>query len=281
MSEGAEPTWTRFTLWRQGHVLSQEAIVALGLAGTEQVEQTRGVVISHDCDLANEDLNVEPDVEILIGQVVDKLDGNFAWGKSPRTVHLSMARAAGPEFIELVQTRRCTVQKSDLARFNPSADHTLDLRGLTTLRSWLSSRYNRAAFADTFVNRFRHETKGEERLVNLLKSSGDLISHVYFNIEGGHTVERDPGDPYVFSVVLVFDPGADEEVSMDRAEELAEKVEVELGKRLKDRSSLVLRSCMAQSEAAITVYQAKLLMQWRLEHMTTRADEPQPGPPEL
>lgn len=280
MSEGTEPIWTRVTPWRQGHVLPPDAIIALGLAGTEQVEQTRGVVISHDCDLANDDLNAEPDVEILIGQVVAGLNGNFAWGKSPRTLHLSMARAAGPEFIELVQTRRCTIPKSELAKFTPSGDHTLDQRGLSTLRSWLSSRYNRAAFADTFVNRFRSE-KGEERLVNLLKSSGDLISYVYFNIEGGHTVERDPGDPYAFSVVLVFDPGADEEVSADRADELAEKVEAELRKRLKDPGLLVLRSCFAQSEADITVYQAKLLTQWRLEHMTTRADEPQPGSPEL
>lgn len=280
MSEGTEPTWTRITPWRQGHVLPQEAIVALGLAGTEQVEQTRAVVISHDCDLANEDLNVEPDVEVLIGQVVDKLDGNFAWGKSPRTLHLSMTRAAGSEVIELVQPHRGTVPKSDLARFTPSADHTLDQRGLSTLRSWLSSRYNRAAFADTFVNRFRSE-KGEERLVSLLRSSGDLVSFVYFNIQGGHSVERAQGDPYIFTVVLVYDPGEDEESSMDRAEQLANRIDAELKSRLKNPTSLVLLDCVPLSESDVTVSQAKLLTQWRLEYMTTRADEQQPGPPAL
>jgi hypothetical protein len=35
-------------------------------------------VVSHDCDLANADLNAEPDVVVIVGRVVTAADGNFS-----------------------------------------------------------------------------------------------------------------------------------------------------------------------------------------------------------
>lgn len=280
MAEGADPSWTRDTPWRQGQVLPSEAVVHLELASADAVEGVRVVVISHDCDLANDDLDVEPEVEVLVGAVVGALNGNFAGGKSPRTLHLQANRPGGAEFLELVQTAKRHVPKIELAKFLPSAEHSMDQRGLSTLRSWLATRYKRAAFANAFVARFQ-VAEAEQRLAKLLKSSGDLISFVYFQIEGGHTLERAEGDPYHFNVVLVFTPGDDAEASAERAEALAEKVEVELQGRLKDPSRMVLKSCFSISEDDVTVGRAKLLTQWRLEHMTLRADKPQPGPPDL
>ncbi len=280
MAEGAHQPWTRHTPWRQGHVLPPEALTHLDLAEAGQTEGVRAVVISHDCDLANDDLNAEPDVEVLVGRVAAVLNGNFAWGKSPRTLHLSVQKGAGTEVLELVQTNKRSVPKAELAKFVPSAEHAMDQKGLSTLRSWLGTRYNRAAFADTFVKRLG-TAKADERLAQLLKSSGDLISYVFFKMEGGHTVERQDGDPYIFGIVLVFPPGEDAEASADRADALAEKTKSDLQGRLRDPSALVLRSCEAISEDDITVAQAKVLTQWRLEHMTLRSDEPQPGPPQV
>lgn len=280
MAEGADQPWTRDTPWRQGHVLSPEAVIHLELASAESAQQVRAVVISHDCDLANDNLDAEPEVEVLVGGVAAALNGNFAWGKSPRTLHLQVQKAEGTEVLELVQTTKRRVLKTALAKFLPSAEYSMDQPGLSTLRSWLATRYNRAAFADNFVKRLG-AAQADERLARLLKSSGDLISFVYFRMEGGHTVEREDGDPYAFNIVLVFAPGDDAEASADRADELAEKVEADLQGRLKDPSSVVLTSCIAISEDDVSVGQAKVLTQWRLEHMTLRADEPQPGPPAL
>lgn len=41
---------------------------------------------------------------------------------------------------------------------------------------------------------------------------------------------------------------------------------------------IALKSCLAISEDDLTVSKAKLLTQWRLEHMTLRAEGPQPAP---
>ncbi len=277
MAEGADQPWTRLTPWRQGHVLPQDAVVQLGLVEAGRADSARAVVISHDCDLANANLNAEPDVEVLVGGVAAALNGNFAWGKSPRTLHLSVQKGPGAEILELVQTSKFLVPKTALAKYQPSAEHSMDQQALSTLRSWLATRYNRAAFADTFVNRLG-AARADERLAQLLKSSGDLISFVFFKMEEGHTVERPDGDPYIFDIVLVFPPGEDAEASAERADALAETIESALQERLKEPTALVLRSCMAISEDDITVARAKVLTQWRLEHMTLRADEPQPGP---
>ena len=75
--DGMAATWTRDTPWRQGHVLTAEAIQALGLSHPETPDSTCVVVISHDCDLANDALQIEPDVEVIVGRHLPKGDGNY------------------------------------------------------------------------------------------------------------------------------------------------------------------------------------------------------------
>jgi len=42
-----------------------------------------------------------------------------------------------------------------------------------------------------------------------------------------------------------------------------------------------LKSCMAISEDDLSVRQAKMFLQWRLEHMSFKSDDEQPGPMNL
>ena len=80
--DGMATIWTRDTPWRQGHVLTAEATQALGLSHPETPDSTCVVVISHDCDLANHDLQVEPHVEIIIGRHLPEGNGNYFWAKA-------------------------------------------------------------------------------------------------------------------------------------------------------------------------------------------------------
>jgi hypothetical protein len=88
--DGMAANWTRHTPWRQGSVLPADASQALGLAHPETPDATCVVVISHDCDLANDDLQIEPEVEVIIGCHPQKADGNYFWAKAPRTIHLDL-----------------------------------------------------------------------------------------------------------------------------------------------------------------------------------------------
>lgn len=276
-----QPTqWTRETRWRQGSVLPDGALQRFELHHAAKEAVTCAVVISHDCDLANDDLNVEPLVELIIGQVTDKIDGNYTWGKAPRTVHYPVSFNGTTTHIELVSTNKHNLPKCKLAAFEPDHRYTLDAKALAVLRNWLGSRYNREAFPDEFVRRM-HRTKVDSKLAKILEKHGDLISFVYFDIDSGQNIEHDVDDPYQLSIVLVFPPGDDAELSADEAEKVVKEVEENVSRRLMNSKNIKLMSCFAISEDDLPVSKARTLTQWHLEYLTLKADDGQQGPLKL
>lgn len=272
--------WTRNTAWRQGQVLSSEAVHALGLLHSAVPEATCAVVISHDCDLANDDLAVEPNVEVVIGCHPAKPDGNFYWAKAPRTLHLEFTKTGAPSLVELVATSKLAVPKTALAAFTHDASYSLSGQGLAVLRSWLAVRYNRAAFPDPFVKRMGKVGKA---LAKLVEPQGALVSAIFFDVDGGKELDRSDGSPYELGVVVAYAPGADPEEAADAAEALETAVETLFADRHFDKATgrwegISLRSCLSISEDDLPVSKAKLLMHWRLEHMTLRAEESHPAP---
>ncbi|HEU4460884.1 MAG TPA: hypothetical protein VFR90_17315 [Methylibium sp.] len=236
------------------------------------------MVIAHDCDLANDSLEAEPYVEVIIGRTVAAANGNFSWGKAPRTLHYPVQCEGAPATVELVATEKVTLLKSELAWFEPDTRFSVDGQTLAVLRSWLSARYDRAAFADAFVARMR-ETKADAKLAKALEAHGKNVSFTYFDVDKGQCVERLEGDPYSLKVVLVFNPGDDPDAAADAAEKAAEAVEEALRGRLPEGGTAIrLDACFAISEDDISVSQARVLNHWRLEYMTHRAEGQQLGP---
>ena len=91
------PQWTRDTNWRQGHILPQDAAACFGLTNAADPGSTCAVVIAHDCDLANDSLEAEPYVEVIVGRTVAAASGNFSLGQGPTDLALPSAvrRSAG------------------------------------------------------------------------------------------------------------------------------------------------------------------------------------------
>lgn len=270
--------WTRDTPWRQGHVLHARAAAALGLKNAVDEGATTVVVISHDCDLAVDNLDVESHVEVVVGRSVAAPNGNFTWGKAPRTLHLPMVCDGEGVTIELVSTNKFSIPKKELASYEPDPAFGLDGKQLEVLRSWLSTRYRRSAFSDAFVDRMA-ATKLDKKLAKALEPHGGLISFVNFDIDAGAVVERPAGDPYTLSIVLVYVPGDDPDASAEAAEKVVEAVEGICEERLKAGTDIVLKRCMCISEDDMPISQARVLMQWRLEYMTHKAED-HPGPPQ-
>jgi hypothetical protein len=275
--DAAPGIWTRLTPWRQGHVLPSEALLALVLVPQADVDTTCAVVISHDCDLASANLHAEPQVELILGRKLNAINGTYAWGKAPRTLHLPMHQHGQEAAIELCQTAKVLVAKAGLATFEPDRAWAMDGRALGTLRSWLASRYCRAAFPDAFVNRMG-ASKATEKLAKALEPHGQLISSVFFDLDNGQNIERETGDPYQLGVVLAHVVQGDADEAAEQAEAVAEAVEKALHTRLANGADIVLKSCFAISEDDLPVSKARVLTQWRLEHMTNKADQVQPAP---
>ena len=222
--DGMATIWTRDTPWRQGHVLTADAIQALGLPHPETPDSTCVVVISHDCDLANHDLQVEPNVEIIIGRHLPEGNGNYFWAKAPRTLHVDVLRADTPAVVELIATAKALVPKNALAAFAPDTAFSFPGKSLSALRSWLGVRYNRAAFPDPFVDRLT-QSKVDKRLAKIIEPLGNLLSAVYFDVDGGKEIDHSDGSPFELKIVLAYPPGDDPEQAADEVEKLEAAIE--------------------------------------------------------
>lgn len=275
-------TWTRDTPWRQGHLLTAEATSVLGLLHPESPDSTCVVVISHDCDLANDVLQIEPDVEVIVGRRVPKGDGNYFWAKAPRTLHINALHGDSEVVIELVATAKRLIAKQKLAAFMPDNTCSLPGKSLSVLRSWLGVRYNRAAFPDAFVHRLS-QSKADERLTKIIKPVGKLLSAVYFDVDGGKEMDHSDGSPYELKIVLAYLPGEDTEQTADDVEKIETAVINLFEEKYFDQiagkwNGIALRQCMSISEDDLSVSKARLLTQWCLEYMTNKADDGQVGP---
>lgn len=269
--------WTRDTPWRQGNILPTDAAKELKLTHQDTPDKTCVIVISHDCDLANGNLQIEPAVEVIIGRIVQNQDGNFSWAKSPRTLHLDVQHNNVKVVIELIATSKRLVPKNMLAPFVPDATYSLSGKSLSVLRSWLSARYNRTAFPDAFVEQLS-QTKTDRSLAKLIEPTSNLLSAVYFDVDGGKEIDRTDGSPYELSIVLTYPPGDDPDQTADEVEKLEESIETLFSNKHFDLttnkwSGIALKQCMSISEDDLTVSKTRSLAQWRFEYMTLKADD--------
>lgn len=281
--DGMATIWTRDTPWRQGHLLTADAIEALGLSHPETPDSTCVVVISHDCDLANDALQIEPDVEVIVGCHLPKGDGNYFWAKAPRTLHIDVLQNETSAVVELVATAKRFIPKQALAAFSPDTAYSFPGKSLSALRSWLGIRYNRAAFPDPFVDQLS-QSKVDKRLTKIIEPAGNLLSAVYFDVDGGKEIDHSDGSPYELKIVLAYLPGDNPEQAADEVEKLEADIEELFSKKHFDQATgkwngVALKQCMSISEDDLRVSRARLLTQWRLEYMTLKADEEQPGAP--
>jgi len=270
----ATPAWSRTIGWRQGHILPEEAVSALGLGcGAEPLV----MVVSHDCDLANTNLDIEPYVEVIPGKRLPAPDPNLANLKSPRTLHLAITCEGRAECIELTATGKQLVQKSALAAWRPDPRYRLDEDNFFTLRRWLAARYDRAAFPDQFERRMYDKTDLAERINKVAKKEGvnRVVSGIYFEVSPRE--ELDPAVPYDLTVVLVYTPGMDPLKNGDIAEEAGKAIDAHFRKRcLPDEASgawkhIRLKEVIAYSEEGISVARMKRLQRWHLDHMSLRS----------
>jgi len=257
--------WKRDTPWRQGHLLPPEALSLLGVSD----EGTFAVVISHDCDLANDDLEEEPNVEVILGKMGDpSKSGNLRWGKSPRHIHLEYTHPDRDTLLlEFSINRKRTVAKRDLCRYDPQA-YSLTKAEREAFSRWLASRYRRSAFPDAFNDVLRLSRLGEKLENQLKKPGGEAVTAVLFDVE-----ERSGAEFRLSIVLLYLDEDLYEKVKAvaKSIQELFEKLnhEVSVG-----RVKVVLEDCVTIWEGELTVKDFRKLQKWEKDHISLRSNPP-------
>lgn len=253
--------WKRDTPWRQGHLLPSEALSLLG-----DIEAgTFAVVITHDCDLASDLLEVEPNVEVLLGTLGDpSKSGNLSWGKSPRLIHLNFENEQGEKLLlEVNILQRKSVPKTELCRFEPQG-WELSRAELEAFTRWLASRYRRSAFPDAFNDTLATSKLGEKLEKKFKGSGGTAITTVLFD------VEEKSGAEFHLSVVLLYrDEDCHKEVEAV-AESIRELFDSQKSEVSSDGVKIVLKDCGVVSEDTLTVRAYRKLQKWEKDYLSLR-----------
>jgi len=263
-------SWSRETKWRQGKMLSPESFQALADIG-EGLDLA--MAISHDCDIANDNLDLEPSVEFVLGTLVDARDGNKEFGKNPRFLHLKHQHADGPLIVEFHATRKISIQKNILSEHEPDDRFDFEDAGLAILRDWLAVRYKRQAFPDGF----------NERLTPIAKFLEDQGKKYAAGIIGywldyqPRDVELAQNETYELWLYIVY---ADDDLAYeDNAKKVVEMLRTkfsDLKKKSADKGDIELRDCEAYSEREFTLGDVRDNLQYRLEYLSHRIDPPGP-----
>jgi hypothetical protein len=276
------PDWERDTGWRQGHVLSAEAAIALGLVekgadsgdGNEKVV----VVISHDCDIAQTP-DLEPLVEVMVGVRIATLDGNYTFGKNARKLHLPFAAHQSLR-VELLAGGKQAIQKNALASFVPDGRFGLTVSDRNILQRWLASRYRRSAFPDEFDRRLS-ETGVRNKIRKILKRHGAEVSAIYFDVDDGEEVVRTSlDDQYSLSIHLLYDTSTDPSASEARATKAKAEIETAFKETCfssvtRSWHSIELIECLAVSDEVMTLRLVETLKRWNVDDISLAADPQQ------
>ena len=272
--------WNRDTPWRQGHLLGNDAIEALGLHHAVAPDQTLAIVASHDCDLAQAPEG-EPVVEVVVGLLVTDKDGNCTHAKNARKLHVEFVGAA-VFWAEFEATAKLSVKKRALNDFVPRPEAHLSPENQAIFQMWLASRYRRSAFPDEFERRLTlKEFKLHEKIAKAVKPHGELIAGVFFDVDEGAEVTRDgPDDTYTLDITILHSADPDFEAAEKAADTVAKVIEKAFKDKLFDPTKtwryVELRSCDPVSESVLTYQQFKQLKRWRLEHISLAAEPQQP-----
>ena len=256
--------WSRNTIWRQGDVLAQKDFQAVGL--TDKPDADLAIAISHDCDIANDNLDTEPAIEFIFARILDQHNGNYTYGKNPRILHLDYTRNGQTIWIELIASRRAMVQKNSLEVIQP--DQTYSLITLQTLQSWLAVRYRRIALPNSLVERLRYVSNYLER-EGKRNSSGILSFRLSYEPQD----ELLPEEPYELwlSIVYVTDKAEYAAMAADIAQNLKTEFPNLLEKK-KDSGTVDLRKCEAVSETEFTLRDMRDTVEYNLEHLSYRTE---------
>lgn len=270
--------WNRNTPWRQGHLLSQDAVTALGLCYAAAPEQTVVIVSSHDCDLAQTP-EEEPKIEVVIGCLVTDKDGNCTHAKNARKLHVEFV--GGDTFwAEFKATAKHFVDKLRLNELEPRPGVHLTSENHTIFQMWLASRYRRSAFPDEFERRLVQKTKLAEKIAKAVKPHGELISGVFFDVDEGVEVMRiGPDDTYTLDIIILYAAAPDVDAAARAASQAVDAIQTAFKAKLlmsnQQWQYIELRFCDAISESVLSYQQFKQLKRWRLEHISLAADPQQ------
>ena len=164
----------------------------------EDAQSRIAIVVSHDCDIVEEDLEREPFIEVIVGEFVDSPCPNHTNAKSPNKLHLRLVANGQPRYLELIATEKRPVPKSSFLYVQPDQSVSLSSKSHETLQAWLALRYRRAAFPDALN---KHLSALRDALQKIGKKAPEAIIGFYIYYEPDREI-LESCEPYEVWIVV-------------------------------------------------------------------------------
>lgn len=250
--------------WRQGSVLP--AALANELNDQKLLPWTVSpneflIVLSHDCDVTNASLTVEPTVELLRLRAVSARDGNLDWGKNPRRYQFVDSRTSPPMVYEASVHDRVLVPRHCLIGHKPDRARVVDPEILKRLCRWIAGRYTRAAFPNAFNDRVQPAV---DELRSLFKSKGHLLTGVYLLVIDAELPEGD--DYHVVLIATMLDEQHNDLPARVSGQELLNRIEAIMA----GCSGVELEASELRSEADVSLDDLRRLKRWDFDDLSLR-----------
>jgi hypothetical protein len=261
----------------QGSILSHECAVASNLAAPEETDRVF-IVTSHNCDIAERDLEKEPFIEVVEAFEIETCSPNLTNSKSTRILHIEALKDGNPVNLELRAVTKKSTDKSKIELFAPLNNFELADDGGNNLSHWLAARYKRAAFPNKFLERLGR--KITDAISNSAKKSPHAVIGIFLDYDPEREIEA-PTELYELWVYVVYSS------EVESAENVANEIAIDLRQRLERAfkkegswSSIELRKCEPISDLSFSLYEAKRMKFFRLDHISLR-ESPQAELPDV
>lgn len=263
----------RDTKWRQGDLLTREAAKRLGLISSDGDDGCHVVVVSHDCDILHPK---EPNVEIIVAHVVDKVDGQLSYAKNPRRLHLVYTLPNEQSLVlELEQARKRVVSREHFGQHaKTSYPATLPDEAKRTLKQWLAARYGRPAFPNAFEKRLRKKVGKptvERKIAEILEPKSEHLVALFFDMGEQRGVELPDGEPYALSISVVYDATEAGPAARRSAEKVVDELNALFSNAYgepEEATEIALDACEAVADTHMTLADLRRVDQWRLEYLS-------------
>lgn len=237
--------------WKQGSIVRSENIHSIADAIKLPFDNNFiFLVASQSCDIANNNIDLEPYVEISLARSIDKINGNYAHNKNPRILHTQIIRRTNDssvfseKYIELKAFDKFFIKKEVFKELKPDLDRVLHDRQLKSYVAWLAARYSRPALPTEFNNRI-DASIDPNKLKDKVKKGGAQLLGIYVEITPDTEIKE--SESYSVNLLGLLPAGFSEDLTkiksmLDAYQDVLEKagMEVESALLTEDKVSLAV-----------------------------------------